>query len=61
MVTATTSYWAIKLGIVGKVIAQMPWPSPLGIGAFIGTGGDWKAAVLAIINVSLPSLFGTHS
>lgn len=56
MVTATTSYWAIKLGIVGKVIAQMPWPSPLGIGAFIGTGGDWKAAVLAIINVFLAFL-----
>ena len=27
----------------------MPWPSPVGVGAFISTGGDWKAAIVAII------------
>ena len=27
----------------------MPWPSPVGVGAFISTGGDWKAALVAII------------
>ncbi|KRN58264.1 PTS cellobiose transporter subunit IIC [Limosilactobacillus secaliphilus] len=53
MVTASTTYFAIKFDIVHKIIAQMPWPSPVGAGAFIGTGGDWKAAILAVINVVL--------
>ncbi|MGY3725391.1 PTS system, cellobiose-specific IIC component [Granulicatella balaenopterae] len=49
MVSATIAYFAINLEIIRPVIAQMPWPSPVGIGAFIGTGGDWKAAVVAVI------------
>ncbi|MBO0477186.1 PTS cellobiose transporter subunit IIC [Vagococcus sp. DIV0080] len=49
MASASLAYFAIKLEIVKPVIAQMPWPSPVGIGAFIGSGGDWKAAVLAIL------------
>ncbi|MDO4912618.1 MAG: PTS cellobiose transporter subunit IIC [Lactobacillus sp.] len=51
MVSGSIAYFAIKLGFVKYIIAQVPWPSPFGIGAFIGTGGDLKAAVVAIINV----------
>ncbi len=47
--SASIAYFAIKLEIVRPIIAQVPWPSPVGLGAFIGTAGDWKAAVLAII------------
>ncbi len=43
------AFFAIKLEIIKPMIAQMPWPSPIGIGAFIGTGGDWKAAVVALL------------
>lgn len=50
MICASTAYWAIKLELVRPIIAQVPWPSPIGIGAFIGTGGDWKAIILALIN-----------
>jgi len=49
MVSASLAYFAIKFEIVKPMIAQIPWPSPAGIGAFIGSGGDWKAAVLALI------------
>jgi len=49
MASASLAYFAIKLGVVKPMLAQMPWPSPVGIGAFIGSGGDWKAAVLAIL------------
>lgn len=49
MASASLAYFAIKLEIVKPMLAQMPWPSPVGIGAFIGSGGDWKAAVLAIL------------
>lgn len=50
MACASTAYWAIKLHIVSPILAQMPWPSPIGIGAFIGTGGDFRAALLALFN-----------
>ncbi|MCD5003295.1 PTS cellobiose transporter subunit IIC [Enterococcus saccharolyticus] len=49
MVSASIAYFAIKLEIIRPMIAQMPWPSPVGIGAFIGSGGDWKAGVTAVI------------
>ena len=29
----------------------MPWPTPIGIGAFISTGGDWRAIIVAILCV----------
>lgn len=50
MACATTGYWAIKLQLVNPIIAQVPWPSPIGIGAFIGTAGDLRAVVLALLN-----------
>ncbi|MGQ4819780.1 PTS cellobiose transporter subunit IIC, partial [Enterococcus faecium] len=49
MASATLAYFAIRLEIVKPMLAQMPWPSPVGIGAFVGSGDDWKAAVLAVI------------
>lgn len=49
MASASLAYFAIKFEFVKPMLAQMPWPSPVGIGAFIGSGGDWKAAVLAIL------------
>lgn len=50
MVSASTAYWAIKLQMVSPMIAQVPWPSPIGIGAFIGTAGDYRALLLSLIN-----------
>ncbi|OFI49509.1 PTS cellobiose transporter subunit IIC [Floricoccus tropicus] len=49
MTTASIAYFAIKLEIVRPIVAQMPWPSPVGIGAFIGSGGDWKAIILSLV------------
>ncbi|MGO3733352.1 MAG: PTS cellobiose transporter subunit IIC [Vagococcus sp.] len=49
MASASLAYFAIKLEIVKPMLAQMPWPSPVGIGAFVGSGGDWKAGVLAVL------------
>ena len=50
MVCASTGYWAIKLNFVNPIIAQVPWPTPIGIGAFIGTAGDYRALLLALLN-----------
>lgn len=49
MASASIAYFAIKLEFIRPMIANMPWPSPVGIGAFIGTGGDWKAAAVAFL------------
>lgn len=38
----------MKLNLIGAVIAQMPWPTPVGIGAFLGTA-DLKAVPLSIV------------
>lgn len=53
MVSASIAYIAIKLEIIRPIIANMPWPTPIGFGAFISTGGDWKAAVCAIIGAAV--------
>ncbi|WAA10127.1 PTS cellobiose transporter subunit IIC [Fervidibacillus albus] len=49
MASATVAYWAIKLQIISPIIAQVPWPTPIGIGAFIGTGGDFLAVIVSIL------------
>ncbi|MDH2926231.1 PTS cellobiose transporter subunit IIC [Lonepinella koalarum] len=49
MVSASLAYWAIKLEWINPIIAYIPWPSPAGIGAFIGTAGDWRASILALL------------
>ncbi|MBS7576595.1 MULTISPECIES: PTS cellobiose transporter subunit IIC [unclassified Enterococcus] len=46
---ASVAYFAIKVGLVNPIIAQVPWPSPIGLGAFIGTAGDWRAIILAVL------------
>ena len=49
IVSASIAFLAVDYGLVAKAIVQMSWPMPVGIGAFVGTAGDWKAAVLAIV------------
>ncbi|MCZ0717595.1 PTS cellobiose transporter subunit IIC [Aerococcus kribbianus] len=50
MVAGSIAYWATELGFVQPIIALMPWPTPVGIGAFISTG-DWRAIIVALICV----------
>jgi len=51
MVSATIAYFAITLQLIDPLIALLPWPSPVGVGAYIGTGGDWRAIIVALIGV----------
>lgn len=48
MVTATIYYIAHSLNFMNPVVAQVPWPTPVGIGAFLGTA-DFRAALVAIV------------
>jgi len=49
MVSASIGYWTIKLELVKPNIAQVPWPSPIGFGAFIGTAGSLMAVLVSLI------------
>ncbi|WP_315121671.1 PTS sugar transporter subunit IIC [uncultured Clostridium sp.] len=51
LITGTISYYAMALNLVNKPYIQPPWTLPAPIGAYLSTGGDWRAAVLVIINI----------
>ncbi|WEV60741.1 PTS cellobiose transporter subunit IIC [Streptococcaceae bacterium ESL0729] len=48
MASATIAYFSIKWELVSPVIAQTPWPTPVGIGGFLSTA-DWRAVILALV------------
>ncbi len=55
MIMATIAWFATSWGFVNPVIVTAPWTLPGPIGAYLATGGDWRAAVLniALIVVSV--------
>lgn len=51
VVTSSLSYFVMKIGLVARPIAQVPWTLPAPIGAYLSTGGDWKAIILCLVNI----------
>jgi PTS system cellobiose-specific IIC component len=49
IVMGTIAYIATALGMVGRVYILAPWTLPGPIGAYLATGGDWRAAVLNLL------------
>lgn len=49
MASATIAYFATRMELIRPMIANIPFPTPVGLGGFIGTGGDWRAGVVAIV------------
>ena len=49
MVCAIVAWIANSVGLINKVIFTAPWTLPAPFGAYLATGGDWRAAVLAIV------------
>jgi PTS system cellobiose-specific IIC component len=49
MASMSVAYFAIKFSLVNPPIAQVAWPTPLGLSGFIGAGGDWRAIILAFV------------
>lgn len=47
---ATTSYYATINGIIDRISVAPGWTTPPVLGAFLSTG-DWRAGVLALINL----------
>lgn len=53
MILATVAWFVTKAGLVAPVIFTAPWTLPGPIGAYLATGGDWRAAVLNIILIAI--------
>ncbi|PFH86940.1 PTS sugar transporter subunit IIC [Bacillus sp. AFS088145] len=52
-ITATLSYFATVAGFVRPTYIMVPWTLPAPIGAYLSTGGDWRAIVLVFINIAI--------
>jgi PTS system cellobiose-specific IIC component len=48
-----TTWFAMSLGLVTKPYILVPWTLPAPIGAYLATGGDWRAIVLVLVNIAL--------
>lgn len=44
------SYVVIAIGLVPAPYILVPWTTPGPIGAYLGTGGSWAAAILSLLN-----------
>lgn len=56
IVNVSVAYFASSVDLVNKIISGIPWISPVGTGAFLGTGGDFRAVFIAIFNLVLSLL-----
>lgn len=53
LINVSIAYFASSFGLVNKIITGIPWISPVGIGAFLGTGGDFRAVLIAFISLAV--------
>lgn len=53
VITSIMSYIAMALNLVGRPYILAPWTLPAPIGAYLATGGDWRAVVLVLVNIAL--------
>ena len=56
LVGATISYIATAIGLVNPTYVMVPWTLPAPIGAYLSTGGDWRAIILVLVNIFLSVL-----
>jgi len=51
MVLQGVTYFLMKAHMIGMVIAQVPWTTPIFINGYLITGGDWRAPVWQLIEL----------
>ncbi|MDT8901719.1 PTS sugar transporter subunit IIC [Anaeroselena agilis] len=47
------TWLAMNFGLVAKPFILVPWTLPAPIGAYLTTGGDWRAIVLVAVNATV--------
>lgn len=53
IILTITTWIAMTTGLVNHVVLMAPWTLPGPIGAFLSTGGDWRAIVLQAVNFTI--------
>jgi PTS system cellobiose-specific IIC component len=53
LVAVVVAYAATAMHLVTPVVMQVPWVTPPIMNAFLATGMDWRAIILAIINLAI--------
>lgn len=53
IITTIVTYAAMYFNIVARPSVLPPWTLPAPIGAYLATGGDWKAFILVIVNIAI--------
>jgi len=53
IVTGTISYIAMALNLISRPSVLAPWTLPAPIGAYLATGGDFRAVILVLINIAI--------
>ncbi|ACD23166.1 PTS sugar transporter subunit IIC [Clostridium botulinum] len=56
LVCGCLTYFAMMLNLVARPVILPPWTLPAPIGAYLATGGDWKAIVLILINIAITAV-----
>lgn len=56
LVLCVVTWGAFSAGLVNYMAVQAPWTLPSPIGAFLATGGDWRAVVLNLINIVIATV-----
>ena len=50
---AVVAYIVVDIGLVGKMFLMAPWTTPAPIGAFLTTGGDYRAIILSVSIIAI--------
>jgi len=53
IVMGTVAYVVTAIGLVNRVSVLAPWTLPGPIGAYLATGGDWRAIILNLLLIAL--------
>jgi len=56
MILQLITWYLMKFDIIGHIVAQVPWPTPVPFLGFLMTGGDWRAGLWQLIEVVLATL-----
>lgn len=56
IVTATIAFTVTSIGLVSPTFIRAPWTLPAPIGAYLATGGDWRAIILVLVNIVISIL-----
>lgn len=51
-----TTYLSFSLDWIQRISILAPWTLPAPIGAYMATGGDWRAIILVFVNILLSGL-----